>query len=291
MSASVLRLAMTRAKLPASETLPPPEPELASASKLSVLPAGVVASASSEEAVSVLPAGSETRLVRLVRSTATPAPMPRELASVELPSAVALESACAELFRLAAPLATTMMAPSRPAWAETLAISTLTEAAAETLPAEVLAEGVVVGPESLPPPLVAWLSALERSPETAPSTPPEGALLSSAAGAPPAEAFELAALVESPVAERLRAAMPLRLRAMVACTEWLAIVTATAMPTPAVVAPEAVAPALELTLAVWVAVAVRLPAMLVSAPVPMLALVVTLESETATEGVMSTEPR
>src|SRR5438270_5357211 len=275
MSASVLRLAMTRAKLPASETLPPPEPELASASKLSVLPAGVVASASSDEALRLEPVGSETRLVRLVRSIATPAPMPSELASVEEPSAVALESACSADFRLAAPVATTTTAPTRPAWAETLAISTLTEAAAETLPAEVLADGVVVEPESLPPPLVAWLSALERSPETAPSTPPEGALASSAAGAPPAEALLVAVEVESPLAERLRAATPLRLRATVALTEWLAIVTATAMPTPAVVAPEAVAPALLGTDAVWVAVAVRLPPMLVSAPVPIEADVLT----------------
>src|SRR5579864_1099515 len=94
--------------------------------------------------------------------------------------------------------------------------------------------------------------------------------------------------VDDPKALRLTAPPAVRLRPVVAVTLSLTRLRASATPTAAELAPVATAPALVPMAAVWVALAVKLPPSVVVpllGSVPSVALVVTLESVTATAGV------
>jgi hypothetical protein len=105
-----------------------------------------------------------------------------------------------------------------------------------------------------------------------------------AGGAPAAEAAAWLSVFAPPDVVKVTAPTALRLRAVFATTELLARVNATAAPTPAV-APDVSPEALVEIGAVWVAVALRSPPReSVVVEVPIVAAVLTLESETPTEG-------
>ena len=173
----------------------------------------------------------------------------------------------------------------RVAFAEALAIVTATAAATETGPPEVVADGVELEPEPEPPLADETLPAFERSPATWPSTPPDGAELD----VPFADAVADPSVVIEPVAVKDAAPVTSRERFVVAVTVCVASVTATAAPTAAVEAaadPDAVVA----TDAVCVATTVSVPPTVVVPPVPSDASVVTVDSETATEGAIATPP-
>src|SRR5438270_1291944 len=286
-SALVVRLTMLIASDPATDTVPPPEPELASASNESG-PSPLVADAFNEEAFSVEPDGRLASLDTFARSTATPAPTPALVEPAAEPSAVVEVVASCVPAMATAPLVT-VTAPTKPAVAVAFSIVIATAAATETEPADVFAAGVDVVPLSAPPFALAVVSALPRAPATWPSTPLAGAPDAASPGAPPAEAF--AADVAAPEPLAVSAIAPaLSSRATVAATAWFAIVRASETPKAAVDAVEASLPAVVDSDAVCVAVALSAPVRTVAAPGPTFASVTTLESETATAAATETPP-
>ena len=129
------------------------------------------------------------------------------------------------------------------------------------------------------------LPAFERSPATWPSTPPDGAELD----VPFADAVADPFVEVVPVAVTDAAPPTVSVRFVVAVTAWVASVTATAAPTAAVEA-EAEPEAEVVTEAVCVAATVSVPPSVTLVPVPSEASVVTVESETATDGTIATPP-
>ena len=213
---------------------------------------------------------------------ATPAAIAAEPPVAE-PSAFEAAPAVSDEVTVSAPPADTL--PPSVAFAEALAIVTATAAATDTGPPDVDADGVAVELEPDPPLAADWLPAFERSPATWPSTPPDGAELE----VPFADAVADPFVVEEPVALIVAAPPTVSERLVVADTASVASVTATAAPTAAVEA-DAEPDAVVVADAVCVAVTVRFPATDVAAPVPIDAVVVTVESDTAIDGATATLP-
>ena len=215
--------------------------------------------------------------------TATPAPIAAEPPTAE-PSALDEAAAVSDDFTVRAPPTDTVPAPTV-ADAEALTIVTATAAATETGPPEVDADGVVLEPLPAPPAADDALPAVERSPVTWPSTPPDGAELD----VPPADAVAEPFVVLVPVAVKVAAPPTVSERFVVAVTTCVASITPTEAPTAAVDA-DAEPEAEFVTDAVCVAVTVSAPPIDAVAPVPIEASVVTVESETATDGTIATPP-
>jgi len=182
-------------------------------------------------------------------------------------------------------------AESRPATvedADALAIVTATAAATETGPLEVVALGGAPPVAPLPPELVAAVLALARSPATWLSTL-VGAPGCPLAGAPFADAVAEPADVDVPVALIVAAPPTVSDRFVEAVTVWVALETSTEAPTAAVAAfddPDAEV----VTVAVCVDETTSAPPTEVAPPVPIEASVMTVESETATDGANVTPP-
>ena len=212
---------------------------------------------------------------------ATPAATAAEPPVAE-PSAFEAAAAVSDDVTVSAPPAVT---EPTVACADALAIVTATAAATDTGPPEVDADGVELPPEPEPPLPDERLPALLRSPATWPSTPPAGAELD----VPFADAVAEPLVEEVPVAVNDAAPPTVSERLLVAETSWVASATATDAPTAAVDA-DAEPEADVVTDAVWVAATVRFPATEVGPPVPSDAVVVTVESDTATDGATETPP-
>jgi hypothetical protein len=192
---------------------------------------------------------------------------------------------------IATPAPMTLSAPPAVSAPETLAcadadaIVTATAAATEIGPPEVDAEGVPVPPEPEPPAAMDCAPAFERSPATWPSTPPDGAELD----VPFADAVAVLLVVEEPAAVTLAAPVTMSVPLVVAETECVASVTATAAPTAALLA-DAEPDAFVVVAAVWFAETTSAPPTVAVLPEPIDAVVVTVESETATDGTIETPP-
>jgi len=157
-------------------------------------------------------------------------------------------------------------------------------AATDTDPPEVVGFGGVAPPVPLPPCAAEVELAWPVSRVTVASgDAPAGAW--SLSGAPAADADAEADVTTAPTAVKVTSPVAANERAVVALTASFAMVRARAIPTAAVEAPLTADPAVELAVAVWVAVAVTAP---LSdrrvAPVPIEAVVVTSASVTATAG-------
>jgi hypothetical protein len=176
-------------------------------------------------------------------------------------------------------------APDTVAVAEAAAIVTATAAATDTGPPDVDAKGVVVELEPEPPAAVEWLFAFVRSPATWPSTPPDGA----ADDVPAADAVAVPFVELDPFAVTLAAPPTVSGRALDAVTTFVASFTVTAAPIAAV---DACAPPVAVVVAdaVCVAETTSAPPSVVGPPVPIDAVVVTVDSETATAGATPTPP-
>ena len=99
--------------------------------------------------------------------------------------------------------------------------------------------------------------------------------------APEAEAVDSVSVVDEPTAAKVTAPPAVRLRAVVAVTRWFEIPRASAAPMPTL-APLAAPVALVVTDAVCVAVAEIAPVTVSAVPAPIVAEVVTFESQIAT---------
>ena len=151
---------------------------------------------------------------------ATPAPIAAEPPVAE-PSAFEAAAAVSEDVTVSAPPALTL--PGSVAFADAPTIVTATAAATDTGPPDVEADGVEAELAPEPPFAADWLPAVERSPATWPSTPPDGAALD----VPFADAVADPFVVEEPVALNDAAPATVRERFVVAVTTSVASVTAT----------------------------------------------------------------
>ena len=290
-SAFVVTSAMVSANEPAMPTLPLPAPEVASASKLCfVSPAllRIAAARVSPCELTVASVPTTAAFVTVASTIATAAPMFRELASTAEPLPFAVPSVFAEVESVTRPPLVTV----RPSaiWASDCEVIIVIAAAAATstevpplplLSSPLFAAGVFVFPESLP-------LAPERRAVGVREVRVGLAVhvLAARCRRPlPFAPFELAvaslSVDEEPSAVKLTAPVAVRLRSSCESTRWFATVSASERPMPAL--PPFVAPvAVVVTFAVCVAWAVSAPPTERSEPVPIVALVVTFESEIAT---------
>ena len=287
-AAVVARFTMSSASEPATPTLPPPAPDFASASKLCFSPAPFTPAPSVTPVPLALPA-TDASFVTFARVIPTAAPTFAVPPLVADPSAFDVASVFAAELSESAPPALTAVPIAVVAVVELSTIVTATAAATETPPPEVDADGVEVEPDPEPPWAEERALALPRSPLTVSSTPVPGAPADEAPGAPFALAVASLSLDEEPIAWNEIAPAAVTLRCVDASTVWFETVTATTAPTAAVEA-DAEPDAVVVTEAVWVAVAVSVPPSVAAAPVPSDASVVTVESETATDGTIATPP-
>ena len=289
-SAFVVTLAMVSANEPAMPTLPLPAPEVASASKLCFVSPALLRIAAArvrpcELTVASVP--TTAAFVTVASVMATAAPMFSELASTAEPLPFAVPSVFAEVERVTRPPLVTV----RPSaiWASDCEVIIVIAAAAATstelpplplLSSPLFAAGVFVFPESLPLAPEDVLLASERFESALPFTSlPE--VSSPLPLAPFALAVASLSVDEEPSAVKLTAPVAARFRSSCESTRWFATVSASERPMPAL--PPFVAPvAVVVTFAVCVACAVTAPPTLRSGPVPIVALVVTFESEMAT---------
>ena len=279
---------------PATPIVPAAAPEVVSVSNVFVASAPfTVMSASSVTplATTAAPTPIVALFVTSARFTATAAPTPSVPASVAEPSAFAVPSAFSDEESLKSPPAVTDSPSGSEAVAE--AVCMFTEIAAATSTAEpplsdVVAFGVVVLPD---PDWPFELAVLFARPswlfDCAFVSPASFEFLSFA---PEALAVESASLADEPCALNVTAPPAVRLRAVVALTRWLAIVSPRAAPTPTL-SPFAEPSALLEADAVCVAVSVIAPAVVSAvAPEAIVADVVTFESTIATSAVSATPP-
>src|SRR5215467_2887546 len=295
--ASVVRFTISSARDPATDTFPPPAPAADSASNTCCVSLGtavIVASASSDCALTVAPTGMSARLVSFTRLIATPAPTPTLVPPTDDPSAVACASVFSALFITTAPPALMLSGVANPACALVVTRSTPTAAATDTFPPLVCADGVTTVPTPLPPLLFACVSDCVFSVAVPESTPPAGAPAAPSAGAPPLVGLLPATSSELPIALKLTDPPALMALAVVALTVSFATVSASDTPN-ALVALDAVVPAVALTVVFAPAVCVAdafsdPPSVCVALLVPRFAVVVTSDTVTATTGVTATPP-
>ena len=155
--ASVLRFAIVSASDPATPTVPPPAPEVASASKACV-PAPFT-EAVTDTPSPVTPPATSARLVTVPSSIATAAPIAVGPPFVAEPSAVALELVAAADANVTSPPAVSVTPVGRETCVVEVATLTATAAATETAPEDVLALGSGPPPEPGTPAPAAAASA------------------------------------------------------------------------------------------------------------------------------------
>jgi hypothetical protein len=282
-SADVWTFAIVKPNEPAKPT-EPAAPEIPSLEK----PAPPLVASTSTDPAAAVPA-TDASLVTSASVIATPAAAASAPPVAAEPSALAAAAAVSEAVIVSAPPTVNTAPLAIVAFADAPAIVTATAAATDTGPLDVEADGVPVEPEPDPPLPEEMPLAFERSPATWPSTPPTGAPGAPSPGAPFADAVAVPFVDVVPEAAMVAAPVTFSERLLVAVTSCSATVTATAAPTAAVAA-DAEPEADVVTAAVCVAVTTRVPLRVVRAPVPSDASVVTVESDTATDGTNATPP-
>ena len=274
---------MFSASEPATPTVPAPAPETDVALRRCVPSPEtpfIAASTASWSEVTAPPLPTFAEVVTLARLIATAAPMPSAPAPTTLPSAFAFASVSPVAFRPTTPPAVTV---TPPIVADEIVVAMFAAIAAATLtgPSEVPAGGVAVPPEPPPPGAVesarlrwlpSWLVTFD-DPEEAPF----------------ALALAMLEVLDACWVVKWTSPAAARSRARDAVAVWLATVRARPAPTAAVV-PVAAAIAVVVTVTAWVADALTAPVTVRAGPEPMVAPVVTFESETATSGVIPVPP-
>ena len=248
-------------------------------------------------AVRVLPAPTVARLLTIARLMPTAAPMLAVPPWVDAwPSASALASVLTEASRVASPVVVTVTPSASEASAVAWTRLNTTAAATDTLLEPPLpslsavdAAGVLESLEPVAPLRVAAALAPPSCESLWPLTSwlvPCDELESSA---PAALAVAELTVVEVPWAASVTSPPAVRFRRVVARTVWFAL--RMAIDAPMAAEDASVSPvAVVVAEAVWVAVRLAAPPRVTAGPVPSCAVVVTLEIETATTGVIACAP-
>ena len=164
-SAVVATFPTVSANEPAALTVPPPEPEVASASNVCFAPAPFIEAVIATPLPLIMPLTTAS-FATLARSMATAAPIAAAPACVADASAFAVALVAAEDATVARPPADTEPPEAIEATELLFAMFTATAAETVTAPVDVLALGVDVPPEPAPPAALDAASAFERSPAT-----------------------------------------------------------------------------------------------------------------------------